>query len=145
MPSQHNWTRCSVTTNDIDYNDELRLSTRQSQQLQTRCCVWFAWLAATSVNEEAKTQARLGYTASMPTILLIRGWRVVIYTNDHRPPHVHVIGATEHARYALLCDLKTVRLMDYINFSTKQLRTVEAQLVRNIALICKAWGEIHGH
>ena len=28
----------------------------------------------------------------MPTVLIIGGWRVVIYPNDHRPAHVHVIG-----------------------------------------------------
>jgi hypothetical protein len=29
----------------------------------------------------------------MPTIATINGYRVVIYTADHRPAHVHVIGA----------------------------------------------------
>ncbi|WHZ20694.1 MAG: hypothetical protein OJF55_002843 [Rhodanobacteraceae bacterium] len=28
----------------------------------------------------------------MPTILRLGGLRVVIYPNDHRPAHVHVIG-----------------------------------------------------
>ena len=28
----------------------------------------------------------------MPTVLMIGGWRVVIYPNDHRPAHVHVMG-----------------------------------------------------
>jgi Domain of unknown function (DUF4160) len=42
----------------------------------------------------------------MPTVLpVFKGWRVVIYPNDHRPPHVHVIGTEAHARFELLCDL----------------------------------------
>jgi hypothetical protein len=28
----------------------------------------------------------------MPTILRLDGLRVVVYPNDHRPAHVHVIG-----------------------------------------------------
>jgi hypothetical protein len=37
----------------------------------------------------------------MATILRIRGLRVVIYVNDHYPPHVHVIGHGREARIAL--------------------------------------------
>ena len=32
----------------------------------------------------------------MPTVLTISGLRVVIYLNDHRPAHVHIIGLYEH-------------------------------------------------
>jgi hypothetical protein len=28
----------------------------------------------------------------VPTVLLLLGHRVVIYPNDHGPPHVHVLG-----------------------------------------------------
>src|SRR5437879_7028977 len=38
---------------------------------------------------------------SMPTILRFRGLRVMIYSYDHRPPHVHVIGPGAEARIAL--------------------------------------------
>ena len=81
----------------------------------------------------------------MPTILKIRSWRVVIYTNDHRPPHVHVIGTAEHARFELLCDLKRVRLMSTIRFSASQLALIENQLVINLVQLCSEWGRIHGH
>ena len=81
----------------------------------------------------------------MPTILKIRSWRVVIYTNDHRPPHVHVIGTAEHARFELLCDLKRVRLMSTVNFSTSQLGLIESQLIVNLVQLCSEWGRIHGH
>jgi Domain of unknown function (DUF4160) len=37
----------------------------------------------------------------MPTILRFRGLRVMIYSYDHRPPHVHVIGPGAEARIAL--------------------------------------------
>jgi hypothetical protein len=39
----------------------------------------------------------------MPTIKRIDGLRVMIYSNDHPPPHVHVIGADREAVFELHC------------------------------------------
>jgi hypothetical protein len=39
----------------------------------------------------------------MPTILRFNGLRVVVYPNDHRPAHVHVIGAGCEAVFNLNC------------------------------------------
>jgi hypothetical protein len=81
----------------------------------------------------------------MPNILpSIRGWRVVIFTNDHRPPHVHVIGPEESARFELLCDLDSVKLMDNINFTLSKLQVIEIYLIKHIAHLCNEWERIHG-
>ncbi len=37
----------------------------------------------------------------MPSVLRFDGLRVVIYPNDHRPAHVHVIGNGHEAVYEL--------------------------------------------
>ena len=82
----------------------------------------------------------------MPTVLpAFEGWRVVIYPNDHLPPHVHVIGAEEHARFELLCDLGQVRLLSNIRFGLGQLKLIEAYLLNHLAHLCSEWGRIHGH
>jgi len=39
----------------------------------------------------------------MPSVLRIGGLRVVIFPNDHRPAHVHVIGAEGEAVFILHC------------------------------------------
>lgn len=39
----------------------------------------------------------------MPTVARLGGLRVVIYPNDHRPAHVHVIGAGNEAIFVLNC------------------------------------------
>lgn len=81
----------------------------------------------------------------MPTVLPgLKGWRVVIYTNDHRPPHVHMVGPTVHARFELLCDLGSVRLMSTIGFRISELRRVEAYLLRHLEQLCNDWNQIHG-
>jgi Domain of unknown function (DUF4160) len=74
----------------------------------------------------------------------IRGWRVVIFTNDHRPPHAHVIGPEESARFELLCDLGAVKLLDNINFSCTELQRIEIYLSKHIAHLCIKWEQIHG-
>lgn len=39
----------------------------------------------------------------MPTVLRLGALRVVIYPNDHRPAHVHVLGAGGEAVFVLNC------------------------------------------
>ena len=39
----------------------------------------------------------------MPTVDAIAGLAVVIYFNDHRPAHVHVIGDGSEAVFRLKC------------------------------------------
>lgn len=81
----------------------------------------------------------------MPSVLPnFKGWRVVIYTNDHLPPHVHVVGTMQHARFELLCDLDQVRLLTNIGFGLGQLRQIEAYLLNHLAHLCSEWGRIHG-
>jgi hypothetical protein len=80
----------------------------------------------------------------MPSVLPpYRGWRIVIYPNDHRPPRVHVIGADSHARFELLCDLGQVRLMDQVGLSYRQAQSIAAYLTRHLAHLCQIWGELH--
>ncbi len=81
----------------------------------------------------------------MPSVLPpLRGWRVVIYPNDHRPPHVHVLGPTEHARFELLCDLGQLRLMSNISFTLNQLQQIATYLAKHLRHLCQEWARIHG-
>ena len=82
----------------------------------------------------------------MPTVLpSLKGWRVVIYPNDHRPPHVHIIGAAEEARFELLCDWGQVKLITNFGFSQNQLNQIQNYLLLNLTHLCNEWGRIHGH
>lgn len=82
----------------------------------------------------------------MPSVLPpIRGWRVVIFPNDHRPPHVHVIGADRHARFELLCELGRVRRLSNFGFESNQLLRLETYLRNGLDHLCSEWRRIHGH
>lgn len=79
----------------------------------------------------------------MPTILRYRGLRIMIFTNDHAPPHVHVIGADGQARFDLLCDLGKASLKDHDGFSLKQIIAIGVFLSENIGELCQAWSLYH--
>lgn len=80
----------------------------------------------------------------MATILRVRGLRIVIYSNDHWPPHVHVIGARGKARIVLgdACEHPSVRWNS--GLSSGDLAAVLAEIERNRELLRQRWREIHG-
>jgi hypothetical protein len=47
----------------------------------------------------------------VPTVLGLHELRVVIYPNDHRPAHVHVIGSDHEAVFRLGCPDGPVKLL----------------------------------
>ena len=77
----------------------------------------------------------------MPTVLIIGGWRVVIYPNDHRPAHVHVIGGGGEAGFNLAGELE---LRENHGFDSKSLRRIWAELQNNQAHLITKWEDIHG-
>jgi hypothetical protein len=80
----------------------------------------------------------------MPTILRFAGLRVVIYTNDHRPAHVHVIGDGCEAVFEMNCAGGPVVLRENYGFALARLRKIKVVLQQNRNSICSAWKRIHG-
>jgi hypothetical protein len=80
----------------------------------------------------------------MPTILRFSGLRVVIYVNDHRPPHVHVIGAGREARIALGHERENPWLMTNEGLSRRQVAAALLKVSENRDLLIHRWREIHG-
>ena len=80
----------------------------------------------------------------MPTIFRFRGLRVVIYLNDHRPPHVHVIGPDAEARIALGDEGERPWVMMNDGLSYRDIVAILADIARNRDLLMQRWREIHG-
>ena len=78
----------------------------------------------------------------MPTVLIIGGWRVVIYPNDHRPAHVHVIGGGCEAVFNLSEDGPELR--ENHGFDSKALKRILAELQGYQAHLISQWEVIHG-
>ena len=80
----------------------------------------------------------------MPTILRFAGLRVVIYLNDHRPAHVHVIGNGCEAVFRIDCRECQVSLRENYGFRRADLTRIENELRLQLHRICQEWEKIHG-
>ncbi|MGH9380424.1 MAG: DUF4160 domain-containing protein [Thermoanaerobaculia bacterium] len=80
----------------------------------------------------------------MPTVLRMGDLRVVIYPNDHRPAHVHVIGSDGEAVFNLHCPEGPPELRESFRLSRPRLNRIAATLATHQTTLCAAWERIHG-
>ena len=80
----------------------------------------------------------------MPTVLRFDGLRVSIYPHDHRPAHVHVVGAGGEAVFLLNCPDGPPELRDLRGFDKRRLERVVEALGSHLADLCERWRTIHG-
>jgi hypothetical protein len=80
----------------------------------------------------------------MPTVLRFNGLRVVVYPNDHRPAHVHVIGRGCEAVFTLNGPDGPVELRENYAFSGRETSQIAQELTKHLAALSHAWEEIHG-
>jgi hypothetical protein len=80
----------------------------------------------------------------MPAVLRFDGLRVVIYPNDHRPAHVHVIGRGCEAVFNLNCAAGPAELRENYGFSSREISSIQTVLMEQREKLCRAWEEIHG-
>ncbi len=81
----------------------------------------------------------------MPTVARIDGLRVVIYPNDHRPAHVHVIGNGCEAVFNLHCPHGPPELRENYGFSNGASGKIKTAVTKKLAHLCAAWSTIHGN
>jgi len=80
----------------------------------------------------------------MPTVDRIDGFRVVIYPNDHRPAHVHVIGPGVASVWNLHCPSGPPELRENYGFSRAAIARIRTALNDRLAVLCEEWRKIHG-
>ncbi len=80
----------------------------------------------------------------MPTILRFGGLRVVVYPNDHRPEHVHVIGNDAEAVFLLGCPRGAILLRENYNFGRAEIAWIRRVLKQHQQRLCREWARIHG-
>ena len=72
------------------------------------------------------------------------GLRAVVYPNDHRPAHVHVIGSGCEAVFNLNCPAGPVELRENYRFRRRALSRILDVLRTHLEELCRAWEHIHG-
>jgi DNA-binding MarR family transcriptional regulator len=68
----------------------------------------------------------------------------MIYPNDHRPAHVHLLGRGCEAVFNLNCPAGPVQLRENYGFSRREIRQIVAVLMDRLVESCRAWERIHG-
>ena len=81
----------------------------------------------------------------MPTVWRIGTHRVVIYPNDHRPAHVHVVGRGGEAVFVLHCPGGPPELRESYGFSRAAVNRLKRALSAVLAPLCEQWRSIHEH
>ena len=81
----------------------------------------------------------------MPTIHRFHGLRVVIYPNDHRPPHVHVMGKGCEAVFKLNGLQVPPELRENYGFSARELALIESEIGEHLEHLQTQWSAIHGY
>ena len=76
----------------------------------------------------------------MPTILRHAGLRVIIWPDDHAPPHVHVFSADGSAKIELL----NVRLTRIAGMHRKDAAKALELVFEHETELRAAWEKIHG-
>jgi hypothetical protein len=80
----------------------------------------------------------------MPTVMRIGAFRVVVYPDDHRPSHVHLIGNGNEAVFELNCPDGPATLRENHGFWRHELGRFKEQIEDNLADLCRRWRIIHG-
>jgi hypothetical protein len=70
--------------------------------------------------------------------------RVVVYLNDHRSAHVHVIGHDHEAVFQLDCQAGSAALRENYGFTARNVARIQDALQENLVLLCRAWENLHG-
>jgi hypothetical protein len=81
----------------------------------------------------------------MAEVFRHKGPRIVVYSNDHPPAHVHLLRGAEspdEAKFAL--DVDAVTLVWSVGFKASEVRSAGQAITDRLALCWAKWREIHG-
>jgi hypothetical protein len=82
--------------------------------------------------------------ACKPVLYCIGGLRVVIWPNDHRPAHVHVIGPNGEEVFILNCPEGPPELRESFGFRLREVIEIAEGLRGDIPALCEEWNKVHG-
>ncbi len=74
----------------------------------------------------------------MPTVMRQNGFRVMIHTADHHPPHVHCIKAGT----AVLIEIETLRVRDNFGMPISEIRNALKIVADNQTHLMLEWRKV---
>jgi hypothetical protein len=70
---------------------------------------------------------------------------VVVYPNDHRPAHVHVIGTGHEVVFNRKCPAGPAELREDYGLSQREIGRIGSTLIHPVTELCTAWESIRGN
>jgi hypothetical protein len=81
----------------------------------------------------------------VPTVLRLHcNIRVVIYLNDHDPPHIHVLAPDGEAIFDLNCPQGPLSLRERKIEQIREAARIKSVLAISLAHLCASWRKYHG-
>jgi len=68
----------------------------------------------------------------------------MIYPNDHRPAHIHVIAAGGEAAFMLNCPDGPPELRAQYGMALQAANRIQKALAGHVSALCLKWREFHG-
>jgi hypothetical protein len=78
----------------------------------------------------------------MATLFRVGSYRIVLYSNDHRPAHVHAVGEG-HARFLLGTSADGVQLIEQHGVPARELRRIAGAITLRHAECLAGWRKHH--
>ena len=80
----------------------------------------------------------------MGVVFRFGGFRIVIWPNDHRPAHVHVMASGAEAVFKLNCVAGPPKLRESFGFKLHEVNEIRKLIAENLEFLCMRWSEAHG-
>ncbi|GHV15587.1 hypothetical protein AGMMS49938_14180 [Fibrobacterales bacterium] len=77
----------------------------------------------------------------MPTLLIENGFRFYFQSNDHSPPHIHIIGKSGAVKFSLG---NAVELIENKGMTVSDLKDVKKIVLKNNLYFLERWNAFFG-
>ena len=129
----------------------------RGRKIESATLQWVGWATGigegqlpTTINRPTQQAAHachsIWFTAlcDVGTILILDGWRVMIYTRDHGPAHVHLVSPEARIKVWLNCPSGPLEPYEARGVTKATLRRLLETLESNLNRLCSEWRKVHG-
>ncbi len=81
----------------------------------------------------------------MPTVLRVDGYQIMIYLDDHFPPHVHVSARGCELVVYLNCRAAFVSVRNNDGFKNSEIGSIVRLVQKHRDRLCDMWKGVHGN
>ena len=78
-----------------------------------------------------------------PTLLVVGRYHIVVYPNDHSPPHVHIVGSG-HAKFLIGSTPDDVNLLEHEGVQARDLRRIAEVTIDRHRECLAGWRKYRG-